>query len=330
MQTLADTYRRVVSPSSDPAKPSASHGPKRARGRLIGLVGTLIGLVGLGFALFTLFSSWDELSGAEFVPQTLLLAGVAGIAGMATIGLNWIRIIRITGGSVRVGNGLQWYFVGQLGKYIPGGLWAVLGRGELATRGGVNRTIGYTSVGVSLITTYAAAASTGAIFIAFGSSTTTARIWWIILSIAIVAVATFGLSEPVVGRVNSFVRRFGLQVELPSTMPRTSLSAMALTMPAWIAIGTATSLVGTALGFTIDFPQIVAATSYSWLAGFLVVPVPGGLGVREAAFIALYPGATQEAAAIAVVARIVFVLVDLTGAATSTVASRIGRSDRSS
>lgn len=294
--------------------------------RLVALIGVAIGVVGLGFALYAIVSSWDEVSTAELIPRTLLLAGVVGIAGMTAVGLNWIRIIRMTGRSVRVKDGLQWYFVGQLGKYIPGGLWAVLGRGELATRGGVSRTISYSSVGVSLITTYAAAASTGAAFIAFGSSTTPARFWWIALSIATVAVATFGLSEPVVQRVNSLVKRFGLQAELPSTTPRTSLSAMALTIPAWIAIGTATSLVGAALGFSVDIGQVIAATSYSWLAGFLVVPVPSGLGVREAVFIALYPGATQEAAAIAVVARIVFVLVDLAGAVTSTLASRINSS----
>ena len=305
--------------------PHNNDNPTGKRRRILNLLGTAIGVAGLGFALYALFGSWDEISNTEIVPLPLAAAGVFGIVGMSIVGLNWIRIIRITGGAARARNGLQWYFVGQLGKYIPGGLWAVLGRAELATRGGVRRTIGYTSVGISLITTYAAAASTGAFFIAFESSTTTARTWWITLSVAIVAAATFGMSKPVVQRVNAFVSRFGISTELPSTTPRTSLSAMALTMPAWIAIGSATALVGASLGFTIEFRQIIAATSYSWLAGFLVIPVPGGLGVREAAFIALYPGATQEAAAIAVVARIVFVLVDLTGAFASTLVSRIWR-----
>jgi len=317
-------YRPSVTSPPENTAPRDEGSPGSTKARLTGLVGAAIGIAGLGFAVFAIVRSWDEISAAQFAPRILAVAGIVAIAGMATVGLNWIRIIRLAGGQARVRHGLQWYFVGQLGKYIPGGLWAVLGRGELATRGGVARTIAYTSVGISLVTTYAAAAATGALLIAFGSSTASARIWWIALSIATVAAATLGLSEPVVRRVNTLVRRFGLSTQLPSTSPATTLTAMALTMPAWIAIGTATALVGTSLGFSVDIRQVIVATSYSWLAGFLVIPVPGGLGVREAAFIALYPGATQEASAIAVIARVVFVLVDLTGAAVWTLVSRAG------
>jgi uncharacterized membrane protein YbhN (UPF0104 family) len=319
-----------VTTPPDNATPRDKDQAGRRRPWLTGFVGTVIGIAGLGFAVFALARSWDEISAADFVPRILAMAGAVGIVGMTTIGLNWIRIMRATGGSVRVRHGLHWYFVGQLGKYIPGGLWAVLGRGELATRGGVERAIGYPSVGISLVTTYAAAATTGAIFIAFGTATMTARISWIGLSAATVTAVTLGLSGPVVRQVNTFVSRFGIRAELPSTSPRMSLSAIALTMPAWLAIGGATALVGSALGFAVTPSQVIAATSYSWLAGFLVIPVPGGLGVREAAFIALYPGSTEEAAAIAVSARIVFVLADLTGAALSTLASRLDRAQEPS
>jgi uncharacterized membrane protein YbhN (UPF0104 family) len=146
---------------------------------------------------------------------------------------------------------------------------------------------------------------------------------WMVLSAATVTAAVFGLADPMVRRIETLASRFGVKVNLPSTTPGTSLMAILSTIPAWLCIGAATALVGDALGFSVDAGQIIAATSYSWLAGFLVVPMPGGIGVREAAFIALFPGTTEEAAAIAVIARIMFILVDLTGAAAATLVGRL-------
>ncbi len=289
----------------------------------VGFGGIAIGLVGLAFAIYALTNAWDELANAELRPQALVVAVVVGLVGMMTIGLNWVRILRGNGESVRPRNGLRWYFVGQLGKYIPGGLWAVLGRGELAARGGVGRPVAYTSVGISLATTYSAAASAGAVFLALGASSLGVRLGWLALSAATVIAAVVGLSEPAVRRIGNFISRFGFEGELPSTTPVRSLLAVVLTMPAWLCIGGATALAGDALGFSLDVGQVIAATCYSWLAGFLVVPTPGGLGVREAAFIALFPGTTEEAAAIAVTARIMFIVIDMSGAASATLVARL-------
>ena len=315
-------YRGSVNTPPDPFLQQGSD-RKRHQTSWVGLAGIAIGLVGLGFALYALANGWDELANADLAPRTLAVAVFVGIAGMTTIGLNWIRIMRRESRSVRLRNGMRWYFVGQLGKYIPGGVWAILGRGELATKGGVGRAVAYTSVGVSLVTTYAAAAVVGALMLAVSASSLGSRIAWIALSAATVVGAVFSLTEPVVRRISRLASRFGFIANVPSTTPRESLMAIAMTVPAWLCIGTATAQVGAALGFSVNVGQVIAATSYSWLAGFLVVPMPGGLGVREAVFIALYSGATDEAAVIAVIARILFVLVDVTGAAAFTVVGRL-------
>lgn len=311
-----------VTDSSDQATPTDDQANRSGK-TWVRFVGIGIGAVGLAFAFYALANARDELADAQLSPRTFAIAAIVGIAGMATIGLNWIRIIRLFGGSTPLRKGLHWYFVGQLGKYIPGGLWAVLGRGELATRGGIGRAASYTSVGVSLATTYAAAATVGALFLAFGASSLVSRISWLVLSAVTIAAAVLGLTEPMMQRIRKPVSRFGIAVKLPSMAPGASLLAILSTAPAWLCIGAATALTGRALGFSVDFDQVIAATSYSWLAGFLIVPMPGGLGVREAVFIALFPGTTPEAAALAVTARIVFILVDLAGAATATLVERL-------
>lgn len=68
-----------------------------------------------------------------------------------------------------------------------------------------------------------------------------------------------------------------------------------------------------ALGFTIDsFAMLLAASAASWAAGFVVIGAPGGLGVREAAFVALAGGALGESQALLLIGlfRIVTFLGD--------------------
>jgi uncharacterized membrane protein YbhN (UPF0104 family) len=53
------------------------------------------------------------------------------------------------------------------------------------------------------------------------------------------------------------------------------------------------------LGIDIgSFAMLLAASAASWLAGFIVIGAPGGLGVREAAFVALAGGALGESHAL--------------------------------
>ena len=68
-------------------------------------------------------------------------------------------------------------------------------------------------------------------------------------------------------------------------------------------------------GFGVSFPRIAFAACLSWFVGFVVIGLLGGLGVRESVFVelagSLDPGV---AAAVALVSRMVFVVVDVAGA----------------
>src|SRR5690606_4799199 len=117
----------------------------------------------------TLVEEWDEaeaaISDAELT--WLVVAVVLATAGMARIGPVWGRVLRRFGVHVGTGRVLAWYFVGELGKYLPGGVWPVVGRGELARRGGVPRTRAYASVALSLGMLYLAAMFVAAAFLPF-------------------------------------------------------------------------------------------------------------------------------------------------------------------
>ena len=111
--------------------------------------------------------------------------------------------------------------------------------------------------------------------------------------------------------------------------PSAVAGAVVLYAAAWLLIGSATWAVAEAIDDSVTWNGMVAAAIISWVAGFLAVPVPGGIGVREATFVLAVPGlASGDALAVATVARVLFVLIDALGALVA--ARMIARSNRRS
>lgn len=295
-------------------------------------LGLLIALLGVGFVTRELVRSWSEVraavAGAH--PGPLATALLVGVAGFLVVGLGWWRCLAALGARPAVRDTLHWYYVGQLGKYVPGGIWPVVGRGEMARRGGVPASVGYGSTVLSLGLTYLAAILTVALVLVSGAAGGDGVLWQPVL--ALLPLGILALHPRVVSAVLRVARRLTRR-ELPVPVPRWRLSIALLVwhVPAWLGIGTATWLVAAAIDpATPDFRNLLFATVLSWVVGFLVVPAPGGIGVREAVFAAAATSLSSlgVAAAVAVVARVLFILVDLLGAGVSTVVARAGSEAR--
>jgi glycosyltransferase 2 family protein len=94
-----------------------------------------------------------------------------------------------------------------------------------------------------------------------------------------------------------------------------SIALVVRYIPSWLLVGTATWCVARAFDHNVGWMAVAPAAILSWIIGFLV-PVPGGVGVREAVFVALVGTIPRGVAAtVAVTARLCFVLVDGGGAA---------------
>lgn len=299
---------------------------KRSNARLLALAGGAIAALGLAFVVRTLVRSWDETQDliADADIGWILLAIPTALLGMTLVGTPWTRAIRLVGGQASVPDTLRWYFPGQMGKYVPGGVWPVIGRGELAVNGGLPRVVAYSSVGLSLATTYLAAVLLGiasfplAVETLSGSAPPT----WVFLLLPIglaflhpaVLTRVVLVGERVLGRA--------VDVRLPSW--RDTVLLILVHLPAWMLIGTATWCVARALTPAPPFSGVVFATVVSWVVGFMVIGVPGGLGVREATFAAvLGTGVVAGVApATAIVARLVFMLADTLGAVGAGISTR--------
>lgn len=297
------------------AADSGGGGRRRLRWASTG-TGLVLAAVAVAFVTRSLVRDRQEIGDAlrDASYGWLLVGLLLAAVGMTAIAVPWQHAIRLLGSEMPLRQVVSRYFVGEIGKYVPGGIWPVLGRGELAARSGLGRTTAYGSVLLSLVALYLAAmlVVVAGLPALLGGDDGSGPVAVVLL----LPVGLLALHPKAVGAAAAAARRVTgreLVLEVPSW--GSSVSLVARYVPSWLAIGTATWAVARALDPSADLLQVPVAAVLSWVVGFVLVPVPGGVGVREAAFVAaagsLDPGI---AAAAAVGARALFVLVDALGA----------------
>jgi glycosyltransferase 2 family protein len=211
-------------------------------------IGVLIAVAGVGFVGRELARSWDDVreAVADANPWAILLGLVVGSCGMLIIGLGWRGCLAVLGTRRPVIDTLHRYYVGQLGKYVPGGIWPVVGRGEMARRGGVSGGVAYGSTVLSIGVTYLAAILTALLALVAGAAGRDGVAWQpvaVLLPLGILA-----LHPRVVEAVLGVARRVtGRELDVPVPRWATSIGLVAWHVPAWLAVGGATWLIARAI-----------------------------------------------------------------------------------
>lgn len=299
------------------------------RTRLWNLAGIAIGVAGLLFVVARIVGDREEIADALESARIdwLAVAFASGVAAMTLIGINWLWIMRAGGVHAPRRRGMSWYFVGQLGKYVPGGIWPIVGQAELAHRGATPRPVAYSSTAVSMAATLLGAAVVGA---ATGLMALDDHRWIPMMLAVLLALGLVAYSlAPVRAALGSLAVRV---VKRPVTFPEPLWVATAIGrhVPVWVLFSGMNVFTVAALGEPLDgglVVQLVAITCLSWMAGFVIVGLPGGIGVRETVFISLTTATLGGplAVSVAVVSRVVSVAVDLVGAAVSIPVARRSR-----
>ncbi len=281
------------------------------------VVGGFIGLVCVWFVVSRMVAQWDEVREeiADASIGWLVLALVLALGAMTWIAACWRRAIALLGHETGRRPTVAWYFAGEIGKYVPGGVWPVLGRGELARRGGVPRARAYPSVGLSLVALYLGALTVASVLVPLDLAKQSESP----AALAMLALLPLGLGAlhpAVLTRLrDQIARRTGRGADIDIPPWRHTVTLVAVYVPAWLFIWAATWCVARALIPDPPILRIGIATTLSWTAGFVAVPVPAGAGVREAVFVASVGLPTGLGATIAVGSRLVFLLADVLGLA---------------
>lgn len=315
---------------SDAGAPARTQRTGRRAVAASALVGAAVGLTCAGFVAQRMVSQWaevrDAVAGAS--PGWLVAAVALAGAAMTWIAACWQRAMRMLGAEPSRRRSIAWYYAGEIGKYVPGGVWPVLGRGELARRGGVPRRRAYPSVGLSLAALYLAGLAVAAALVpldlAEQSESPGALALLVLLPVGLAAL------HPRVLRLTRrlLVRVTGRGADVAVPPWRDTVGLVASYVPAWLLIWAATWCTARALVPDPPLLRIGIAATLSWVAGFVAVPVPAGAGVREAVFVAACGLPAGVGATVAVGSRLAFLLVDVGGAALTAPWHRRPRVDR--
>jgi uncharacterized membrane protein YbhN (UPF0104 family) len=291
--------------------------PRRRRAvALSALVGAVIGLTCAAFVADRMASQWTEVRDevADASPGWIAAAVVLAGAAMTWIAACWRRAMGLLGPPPARAETIAWYYGGEIGKYVPGGVWPVLGRGELARRGGVPRGRAYPSVGLSLAALYLAALGLASALVPLDLAKQSESP----AALALLALLPLGLAalhpRVLAWARDHLVRLTGRGADIVVPPWRATVGLVASYLPAWILIWGATWCTARALQPDPPLLRIGVATTLSWTAGFVAVPVPAGAGVREAVFVAASGLPVGIGATIAVGSRLAFLLVDVAGA----------------
>jgi uncharacterized membrane protein YbhN (UPF0104 family) len=144
---------------------------------------------------------------------------------------------------------------------------------------------------------------------------------------AVLAVLFATIAAPTVRRALDRLAKRVTSRELRLPDPRWFALVVARHLPVWMAFAGMNIFAVVALGIDLDRSlviELIFVTCVSWMAGFVVVGVPGGIGVRETIFISMTTASlgAEVAVSVAVLSRIVSIVVDLLGAALSVAVAR--------
>jgi uncharacterized membrane protein YbhN (UPF0104 family) len=278
-----------------------------------------VGAVAVGLAVWAVAAEWDEVTAAlrSLDPEAVVLALVATIVNVALAGMVWRTLLADLGSRVSLPVAARIFFVGQLGKYVPGSVWPVVMQAELGRDHRVPRQRTATATLVTLLLGIASALLVVLLAIPFDSRVVPPGFEWAVVLVVPLLIAL----HPAVLNwgIDRILRILGREAMEHRTSLRGTALATLWAIGSWIAAGLQVYVLAVALGAPpgIDTASLaIGGYTLAWAVGFVVIVAPAGAGAREVALAAvLAPVLTGgEVIVVVLVSRLLFTAVDLAAA----------------
>ena len=282
-----------------------------------------LGLLVAGFAVRALVRNWDELRTQPLVLELrpgYLLASVLLVWAMyALLIWAWRFMLASWGQELNGWTAARIWTVSSLGKYLPGKVWAIAGMALMAQQAGVAAWAATGSAVVLQVLAIGTGAAlvglTGAV--ALEAAHPGARLALGALVIASAVGVGLVLWPPVVRRLLRMARVPAEAVMAPK--PEGVIAGIVVNAVAWIGYGTSLWLLARGIlpATQLGLLRAIAVFTASYLAGFLALLAPGGLGVREGLFILTLqqPLGIAAATALALASRLLLTITEFGAAA---------------
>lgn len=228
---------------------------------------------------WVLISDFGELAIADTLGLRFGIAVLFGVAGLYAASISWSSLV-----GTRIRDGLAAFGSTLPVRHLPlGGLGQIIGLAGVARLSGVESPKLLRATPLFMLATAGGASVVGLPILAIPGSP-----WWV----RAVVLAVFVLTISVIW----------LGTRILNLLPIKRVSSVAFDRRA-LAVGVAWSALaalGAAAAFSLIFPfapsliNAIAGWSAAWLCGFVFIIAPAGLGAREAAMVALWPGSAAS------------------------------------
>ena len=270
-------------------------------------------VIAVGIGAYTIDGEWNQVHHA--LGQIGLLASFEALLVLLVMQFatlrEWQALLAGLGSPIRTTTAGRIFFIGQLGKYIPGSVWPVLTQMELGARANVPRARSASASILTMILSLATGLLVAAATLPFAHYS--AGDDWVFILVPVILVCLYPrVLNPLLNWLFKLTKRPGL--DQPVTLRMLS-KPLAWSLLAWIANGAQIWILAEKLGAPAGRTVLLALGGYAfaWCVGFVIVIDPAGAGIREVLLVAaLSPvlGA-GPALAVALVSRAVNTISDL-------------------
>jgi glycosyltransferase 2 family protein len=306
------------------ATPTSTAPPSPARRRKLWIAAQLvITAIIVWYVGKRLVDQWREFRGTpiEVHPRWTLIAlsCVIVLVAYAVLIETWRRILVAWGDRLAFVDAARIYFISNLGRYVPGKVWAIGVMAELSRRKQVSPAA---AAGSSIIST-AVNIATGFViaFVAGWQAVDRVSKGHALIGVVLAGAVLLGLfALPVIlPPARAAIRRLtGRDLEIGTLPHRAIVIAIAGNLLAWALYGAAfqafaVGVIGHLGGSTLDYMAVYAS---SYVLGYLALALPGGIFAREAALTTLLQtlqltNVVGQAAVIAVTSRLWLTLLEI-------------------
>jgi uncharacterized membrane protein YbhN (UPF0104 family) len=291
-------------------------------------------VVVLAFCSYGLAVEWPQLHPAIGRLHWYSIAGALG-ASLASAGcsmLCWRRLLADLGSKLPVKVAARVTFMAQMGKYLPGAIWSVAAQVELGRDHDVPRRRGVAALVIWIAGTIAVGLLVAAVSLPLASPVVARK--YLLLFVAAIPVIAICMAPPILHRLLNFGLKIIRQEPLERRVSWRGLgSALAWALLGWLLLGVQIWLLVSDLANDGVRSLLIAlgATTLAFALALLLIVFPNGIGAREVILAtALAPVLPHGAAlAVALVARGVTTVSDLTWGGIALALSRSARQHRS-
>jgi uncharacterized membrane protein YbhN (UPF0104 family) len=297
--------------AEDAGRPAA----RPSRPRWITIARCAFGLAVVVAILWVARQQADQVAQAlgSIAPWSVLAGLGLAVAGVALPGIVWRDLLASQGFRTGFVPALRVFFVAQLGKYLPGGIWSLVAQVGMSRELRVPGRQAAAATLVAMALGVICALLLAAVTLPLAVPELLGTYAWVFLAVPVLAALLLPRSVAWwSGAAFRLLGRSGPPVLLPW---RVLLRAAVLLVLSWVLLGLHVGVLvrGIDPEGRASWLLCLGVFALAWVAGFLVVVAPAGAGVREAALVLGLSGVLPAGAVlvVAVLSRALFLVADV-------------------